>query len=479
MKRVVIIGGGISGLSTAYNLEKLLEQSEDALSYILFEKRKRLGGNIITEEEKGFVVEGGPDCFISEKPWALALCKELGLKDEIICTNDERRKTFVLWKGKLHELPEGVILMVPTKMVPILWSTLISFPGKIRMGLEYFMPKRKSNEDESLGSFVRRRLGKEALTKIAEPLIAGIHAGDPETMSIKSSFPRFVELEQKYGSLIKGMLARMVEAKKWKKKSTEEKTTMFMTLKGGVATLTKTIASSLPIGSTVQGKEIAGIVQNDVSGGNPSYTISFDGDRDTIEADAVIIATPAYAAANLLKEMDPPLSDQLMDIPYASTATVSIAYKKEDVSHPLNGFGFVVPKVENRRIMAATWTSVKFSYRAPEDSILIRCFVGGALNEELVSLSDEEMIKMVKEELKDIMGIDAKPTLSRVFRFHKAMPQYTIGHEDKVTRIEQMVDGHDGLFLTGSAYRGIGISDCVHNGEITAKKVFEYLKSKS
>ena len=475
MKKVVIIGGGISGLSTAYSLERVIEQSGDELTYTLFEKGTRLGGNIVTEEEKGFVVEGGPDCFISEKPWALALCKELGLKGEIICTNDEHRKTFVLWKRKLHELPEGVILMVPTKIVPILWSTLISFPGKIRMGMEYFIPKRKSNEDESLGSFVRRRLGKEALTKIAEPLIAGIHAGDPETMSIRSSFPRFVDLEQNYGSLIKGMLARMVEAKKWKKKSTGEKITMFMTLKGGVATLTNTIASSLSIGSTIQGKEITGISRSDVNGRTPSYTISFAGGDDAVKADAVIIAAPAYAAANLLKHLDPSLADQLMEIPYASTATVSIAYKKEDVSHPLNGFGFVIPKVENRRIMAATWTSVKFSYRAPGDSVLIRCFVGGALNENLVSLSDEEMIKMVREELKDIMGIGAKPILSRVFRFHKAMPQYTIGHEEKVSKIEQMVNEHDGLFLTGSAYRGIGISDCVHNGEITAKKVFEYL----
>ncbi|MEE8424062.1 MAG: protoporphyrinogen oxidase [Thermodesulfobacteriota bacterium] len=475
MKKVVIIGGGISGLSTAYSLEKLLEQSGDELTYTLFEKRTRLGGNIVTEKEKGFVVEGGPDCFISEKPWALALCKELGLKDEIICTNDERRKTFVLWKGKLHELPEGVILMVPTKMVPILWSTLISFPGKIRMGMEYFIPKRKSNEDESLGSFVRRRLGKEALTKIAEPLIAGIHAGDPETMSIKSSFPRFVDLEQNYGSLIKGMLARMVEAKKRKKKSTGEKMTMFMTLKGGVETLTNTIASCLPVGSTVQGKEITGISRSNVNGGNPSYAISFAGDDNTVKADAVIIAAPAHVAAKLLENLDPSLAGQLADIPYASTATVSVAYKKEDVSHPLNGFGFVIPKVENRQIMAATWTSVKFSYRAPEDAVLIRCFVGGSMNEELVSLSDEEMVKMVREELKDIMGIDAKPTLSKVFRFHKSMPQYTIGHEERVARIEQVVDEHEGLFLTGSAYRGIGISDCVHNGEITAKKVFDYL----
>jgi oxygen-dependent protoporphyrinogen oxidase len=250
--------------------------------------------------------------------------------------------------------------------------------------------------------------------------------------------------------------------------------TMFMTLKGGVATLTNTIASCLPVGSTVQGKEIAGISRTDVNG-HPSYTISFAGDEDAIKADAVIIAAPAHAAAKLLKNMDHSLSGQLAEIPYASTATVSVAYKKEDVSHPLNGFGFVIPKVENRQIMAATWTSVKFSYRAPEDSVLIRCFVGGSMNEELVSLSDEEMVKMVREELKDIMGIDAEPTLSKVFRFHKSMPQYTIGHEEKVSRIEQAVDKHDGLFLTGSAYRGIGISDCVHNGEITAKKVFDYL----
>jgi len=478
LKRVVIIGGGISGLSTAFSLRE--HQGKDAdFEVVILEKKDRAGGNIRTERADGFTIEGGPDCFLSEKPWAMELCKRIGLEGSLMPTNDEHRKTFVLSKGKLHELPEGVILMVPTRIAPLAYSSLISIPGKLRMAMEFFVPKRKEKGDESLGDFVRRRLGKEALDKIAEPLVAGVHAGDPETMSVRASFPKFVQLEEEYGSLIKGMLKRMELLKKTRKSSTDKpakKVTMFMTLKGGLTEMIDTLIQRLSgFKNTVIKTDVTvkAVIKRD--GG---YEVLIDG-GPSIEADAVILTAPAHAASNLLKDVDAALSEKLLTIPYVSTATVSLGFKRKDVTHPLNGFGFVVPKTEGRRIMAATWTSVKFSHRAPEDSVLIRCFVGGSKNAGLVDLPDAEIAKIAREELKELMGIDALPVVTRVYKWVRSMPQYTIGHEERVKWIEERTASHPGLYLTGSAYYGIGISDSIRSGEVTAKKALHYLSGKT
>jgi len=479
MKRVVVIGGGIAGLAAAYSLREHRKPGDQGFEVVLIESKDRLGGNIRTEKTGGFLIEGGPDCFLSEKPWAMELCKRIGLEDELLNTNEANRKTFVLSGGKLHELPEGVILMIPTKIMPLATSSLISLAGKIRMGMEMFIPRKKDQADETLGSFVRRRLGTEVLEKIAEPLVAGVHAGDPETMSVRASFPKFVQLEQEHGSLIKGMLKRMELLKKTHATRpagapAKKKVTMFLTLKGGlgdfIATLVKKIEG---FGNTHIRKGL--LVKSVLKAADGGYEVSFEGSEPALRADAVVVAAPAYAASAVLGGLDKELSEKLLTIPYVSTATVSIAFKKKDISHPLNGFGFVVPKVEKRGIMAATWTSVKFSHRAPDDSVLIRCFVGGAKNMELVSLSDEEMINMVRKELGDIMGIKAEPVLALVFRWINSMPQYTVGHEERIAAIEEMVAAHPGLYITGSAYHGIGISDSVRNGEIIAKKIIHQL----
>ncbi|MFQ5900964.1 MAG: protoporphyrinogen oxidase [Thermodesulfobacteriota bacterium] len=474
MKDVVIVGGGIAGLSTAYNLN---DQAGQDIETLLVEKNNRLGGNIFTEKIDGFVIEGGPDCFLSEKPWALEMCKKLGLEDDLLCTNDEKRKTFVLWKGRLHELPEGVILMIPTKMVPLIMSPLLSLHGKLRMGLEMFIPRRRSEEDESLADFVLRRLGQETLERIAEPLIAGIHAGSPETLSIRSTFPKFVELEDKYGSLIRGMIARMkIAGKTMKGRKGKNRITMFMSLKDGLIELIDTITSTLDIESILLDKRLIRVEKKgSQSSDTPVYCIHLE-DGTVIETRAIVLSTPAYESARLLKGLDGSLSEELSNIPYVSTATVSLAYKRSTISHPLDGFGFVVPRAEKRRIMACTWTSVKFSNRAPEDSVLIRCFVGGVHNKELVSLDDKAMTKMVREELKDIMGIDAEPVLTRAYKWKDAMPQYIIGHREKVLRIEERLSHNPGLFLNGGAYNGKGISDCIHSGDLTARKVLEYIR---
>lgn len=483
MKRVVIIGGGISGLAAAWSLREHQRREHPEFELVVLEGRERVGGNIRTEKDRGFVIEGGPDCFISEKPWAMELCKRIGLADELMSTNSEFQKTFVLSGGRLHELPEGVILMVPTKMIPLAFSSLITIRGKIRMALEYFVPKRKDPGDESLGDFVRRRLGKEVLDKIAEPLVAGIHAGDPETMSVRSSFPKFVQMEQEYGSLIKGMLKRMALLKKTARPRDAggggKKVTMFMTLRNGLSDLVEELAGRLAkINHTriMTGVKVAGVSRKD-----QGYEVAFEG-SGALTADAVIVAAPAHAAARVVKDLDRELSEKLLTIPYASTATVSVAFRKKDVHHPLNGFGFVVPSAEKRRIMAATWTSVKFDNRAPSDSVLIRCFLGGAghsmpggRSAEIISLSDKELVAIVREELNDIMGIDAEPVLARVFRWKNSMPQYTIGHLERVERIEERTATHPGLYLTGSAYHGIGIADSVRCGEVVAKKVLHYI----
>lgn len=478
MKRVVVIGGGIAGLSAAWSLREHHAADMPEFEIVLLEKNDRLGGNIRTEKENGFLIEGGPDCFLSEKPWAMELCKRVGLGDKLLPTNEKNRKTFVLSGGRLHVLPEGVILMVPTKILPLATSSLISWPGKIRMALELFIPKKKDNKDESLGEFVRRRLGQEALDKIAEPLVAGVHAGDPETMSVRASFPKFVQLEEESGSLIRGMIKKMAHMRKGRGATPsggdKKKITMFMTLKDGLSEFIDTLSSRIE--NTKNTKIIKGAAVSGIAKGAQGYTVTIEGGK-TIDADAVIVAAPAWAASSIVKGIDAELSGKLLSIPYVSTATVSIAFKKKDVKHPLNGFGFVVPKIEKRKIMAATWTSVKFSYRAPDDSVLIRCFVGGSKNAELVVLSDAEIINMVRQELKDIMGIDAEPVLCRVYKWRNSMPQYTIGHEERIAWIEERLSRHQGLYLTGSAYHGIGISDSVRYGEIVAKKVLHQITS--
>ncbi|MFQ5480150.1 MAG: protoporphyrinogen oxidase [Thermodesulfobacteriota bacterium] len=479
MKKVVIIGGGIAGLATAYSLcqEKTPEQE---LEIVILEAAERAGGHIQTETEDGFIVEGGPDCFISEKPWAIGLCRKLGLNEKLLPTNDRLRKTFVLSRGKLHELPEGVILMIPTKIMPLALSTLISTKGKLRMLLEIFIPKKKDNSDESLGDFVRRRLGAEVLDKIAEPLVAGIHAADPDTMSVRSSFPKFVQLEEEYGSLIRGMVSKMAHFKKsaaaGKNTGGGKKMTMFVTLRDGMQDLIETLIRDI----TKKGVKIR--TNTAVKGlektKNSRLRLTLNEGRNIL-ADAVVIAAPAHAASVLVHNLDKELSGQLGEITFTSTATVTMAFKKKDLSKPLTGFGFVVPRSEKRGIMASTWSSVKFDGRAPEDSVLIRCFVGGAKSGHLLDLDDTEMTEMVRGELKDILGITAPPLFTRIFRWMKAMPQYTIGHQERVQRIEESTARHPGLFLTGSSYHGIGIPDSIHGGEITAQKILSLLKKKT
>jgi oxygen-dependent protoporphyrinogen oxidase len=469
MKRMVIVGGGIAGLSAAYFALEKAKKMGESLHLQLLDERDRLGGCILTEKIEDFVIEGGPDCFLSEKPWALALCEKLGLGDRILNTNENRR-VFILSNRKLHELPEGFMLMVPTSFMPFIKSSLISWPGKIRMAMDLFIPKKRSNQEESLAEFVRRRLGEEALEKIAEPLVAGIHAGTPETMGLSSTFPRFIQLEEEYGGLIRGMLARRKMALQWQKRG-GSKRTMFVTLKGGLGEWVNCLREKI-------GEEVVSLKKKVVRIGRTEkgdYHIRLS-DGTSLEADTVILATPSFITAKIVEEMDEKLSEILLTIPYVSSATVSLAYRPSQIHRPLDAFGFIIPRTEKRKIMASTWTSIKFDYRAPKDAVLLRAFVGGANNEQLVNLDDNKMVRVVKEDLREIMGIEGDPVLIKIYRWEKSMPQYLVGHLEKVARIEERTNLQPGLFLTGCAYKGIGISDSVHDAEIIAEKAVEYIK---
>jgi len=478
LRRAVIIGGGISGLSAAYYLREKARRAGVDIEVILIEKEKQFGGCIVTEKADGFIIEGGPDCFLSEKPWALQLCEDLGMGDRLLCTNDENRRGFILSHGGLHELPEGFMLMIPTSFAPFLKSPLISVPGKFRMAMDLFLPRKRSVEEESLAQFVRRRLGNEALEKIAEPLVAGIHAGTPETMSLVSTFPRFIQLEEEHRSLILGMLARRRMARRFAQRQSGPKRTMFMALLDGMMELTDELKARLDERSLISDRKVTRIARlmGTSLPHNPLYEVSIEG-GETLRADCAILATPVFVTAELLQGLDGNLSEALLSIPYVSTATISLAYRRTEIRHPLDGFGFVVPRAEKRKIMASTWTSTKFSYRSPPDSVLLRAFVGGAQNEHLLEMDDERIIGVVREELMDIMGIRADPILTRVYRWNKSMPQYTLGHAKKLSQLEERLLRYPGLSLIGCAYRGIGISDCIHDGKLTAEKTLEFLKS--
>lgn len=471
-KKVIIIGGGITGLAAAYALQDLARANQTPVSFMLLEPQQRLGGKIVTHSDEGFVIEGGPDSFISQKPWALELCLKLGLKDRLTGTNRDQTATYILRGNRLIPLPEGLMLFIPTRIGPFLKTPLFSPLGKLRMGMDWFIPKKTSGEDESLAAFVRRRLGQEAVERLAEPLMAGIYAGDAEQMSLACTFPQFMELEQRYGSLTRGMLARKREMRRQAPPGQgPSRWTMFMTLQGGLSELVTAITSRLDPASVATGAEAERI---HFRSGLSHFNVRLK-DGTVLEADAIIATAPAYVTADLLAETDATLVRMLGEIPYVSTATVSLAYEKDRLRHPLNGFGFVVPRAEGRNIMACTWTSTKFPHRAPDGRALLRCFVGGAGREETLLRSDKDLVELVREDLRVIMGITAEPVLNRVYRWEKANPQYPVGHLERLADMDDRLTRLPGLYLAGAAYRGVGVPDCIRQGQEAADRAFRFL----
>jgi oxygen-dependent protoporphyrinogen oxidase len=457
MSKTVIIGGGIAGLATAFSL-----QESGAKELVLIERSPRWGGKIASAHQDGFTVEGGPDSFITQKAAALDLCKRLGLEDQLVGSNGGKSATTYIWSdGRLQAMPEGMMLMAPTMVLPFLRSRLISWPGKMRMGMEFFIPRAHGDEDESLAGFVRRRLGNELLNKIAGPLMGGIHAADPERLSLKSTFPMFLEMERKHGSLLRGMMKRPRRPAMHGAKPTS----MFMTLRGGLQQLSDALAEQL------SGVDLrAGCGALSVRRFEDRYKIELS-DGTSILADDVVFATPSYATADLLQEIDPALAERLRAIRYVSTATVSLGFRRSDVAHPMQGAGFIVPHSEGRRITACSWSSAKFNHRAPQDCILLRVFIGGALSEDLAEQDESALVQLAREELQTIMGIDATPLLAKAYRWPKANPQYDLGHEERIAQIERTLAGLPGLHLVGAAYRGAGIPDCIQSGMKAAQAI--------
>ncbi len=478
MKKIIIIGGGIAGLAAAHRLQEEISNGAD-LECVVLEASEQFGGKIATERFDGFVIERGPDSFISQKPAAIELCKKLGLGDRLVGTNQEQTKTYVYTGKKLVTMPDGLSLMIPTKFLPFALTPLFSWPGKMRMALDLIIPKKRGNGDESLASFVRRRMGEEALRKMAEPMLAGIYASDPETMSISSTFPMFVQTEKKYRSLILGMLARkrqMLIQKPSQPKSgnNHQPFSLFMTLKNGLGEMVDAVIEKSPDVSFQASAKVGQVTK----GGPTAWRVILE-DGETIDADGVIFATPAKLSADFLQPIAPKVAELLNQIKYVSTATATLAYRKEGFSHPLNGFGFVVPRTEGRKILACTWTSSKFPHRTPEGYVMLRCFVGGALNEDLAEQDENAIAAMVKKELADLMGIHQEPEICKVFHNKKSNVQYRVGHAGLIDSVQKELQTFPGLFLTGSAYTGIGIPDCIQNGTRTAESAIQFFANES
>ena len=453
---ITIIGGGIAGLATAFYLEKKAREQGREIQYVLLEGSERWGGKIATESVGGFLIEGGPDLLLTQKPAGVQLCKDLGLADRLIPTNNDRQRTFLVRDGELVAFPEDFSL-VPARFWPLATSPLFSFCGKVRMGLEAFVPRRRDEGDESLASFIGRRLGVEAV-KIGGAMLAGIHSADAERLSMQSAFPMYVAMEQRYGSLIKGVRAM--------RKARAKSSAMFQTLIGGLGEMVDTLVAGLD-GDLRRGVAVGSVRK--VDGGFEVVA----GD-EVIETDAVVMATPAYVSADLVADFEPDLSLMLRGIRYVSTATVSLAYRKRDVEeqHDFEGFGFLSPKHEGRRITACTWVSTKLNFRAPDDGVLVRTFVGGTGREDLVDLDDETLVAQSREELEDLMGLTADPVFARIFRWKRGRPQFDVGHLDRVAEMEHLAGQVGGLYLTGSAYRGSAIPDCIVQAVDTVDRIF-------
>jgi oxygen-dependent protoporphyrinogen oxidase len=466
--RIVVVGGGIAGLAAANRLVELARDERRPLDLVLLEATGRLGGTIRTERSEGFLLEAGADSFISEKPWALALAERVGAR--LRRTDDRFRRTYVVRRGRLRPLPEGFLLLAPTRAWPVLASGVFSWRGKLRLGLDLVLPRGSGAADESLGSFVRRRLGREALERVAQPLVGGIYTADPDRLSLAATMPRFLALEREHRSLILG-LRRTARAGETARAS-GARWSLFVTLAGGMEELVAALAARLPTGAVRLGSPVGGIVPA------PDGWRVHPRDGAPLHADGVVLAGPAPAMAALVSAVDPGLASQLGGVVYASSATVALAYPRAAVRHPLDGFGFVVPRVEGRAILACTFSSVKYPGRAPDGAVLLRVFVGGALQADLLARADEDLIRLAHDDVATLLGVAGDPVLARVWRHPGAMPQYDVGHLDRVAAIESRLEAFPSLALAGAAYRGVGIADCVRSGEAAAERLNSTLKGR-
>ncbi len=458
---VAIVGGGITGLAAAWYLQKI------GIPYTVLEASARWGGKIYTETvhiegvDEPFIVEAGPDSFIAQKPWAAQLARDLGLGSDLLGTNDDKRKIFVLNKGKLTPLPDGLLLIVPTRFMPFALSPLISIPGKLRMGMEMFVPAKHDDEDETLAAFMRRRLGEEALVKLGEPLMSGIYNTDPEHQSLLATFPRFRKLEQDYGSITRGMLASRRKAASHAPPN-GKKSSMFLSMRDGMGALISGLVERLE-GDLRLSTPVSGITQTE-----SGYTLDLDG--ETLNASHLIMATPSPVTANLLADIAPNAVNTLNNLSYVSTGTLSFAFHADDLRKVPDSFGVVIPRSENRAINAVTYSSTKFNHRAPQGYKLVRVFFGGSRSPQTLAMQDDNIITTARAELKDIYGITAEPVFTRLYRWSEATPQYDLDHLKQIDELEATLPTN--IRVAGSAFRGIGVPDCVHQAQMAVDALF-------
>jgi oxygen-dependent protoporphyrinogen oxidase len=440
--KALIIGGGISGLSAAYYLSKA------GIRPTLLERKPRVGGVIKTIVQQGCVLEEGPDGFMAAKPWAMNLIRELGLADQVIGSNDHSRVTYIVRKSKLIRMPEGLMMMVPTKILPLAETRLLSWRAKIRMGLEIFREPHGPQPDRSVYEFLLDHYGEESIDYLAEPLLAGVYGGDPRQMSANSVLARFVEIEAKYGSLTRGVLAQP--------RPPSPGGSFLQTLKGGLGQLIEALRPS------------ADVVQADVATVEKSgarFRVQANG--EWLQAEHIVVATPAHDAAELLGSLQPELAGLLAGIPYTSSITLALGYRASTFDRPLIGHGFLVPKKERKYIFGCTWVGNKFDHRVPANMVVLRCFLGG----EAMPLSDEALVDAARSDLHRLMGLEAEPVFHNIARWPNSMAQYTVGHQQRVSRVEALAGAIPGLYLAGNAYHGIGIPDCVRMGQEAATKI--------
>jgi oxygen-dependent protoporphyrinogen oxidase len=464
MKHIAILGGGISGLSAAFQLEKARAGGSE-VSYTLFESGQRLGGSMWSDHVDDCLIEAGPDSFLTEKPWAAALCKELGIGNQLIGSNDAQRKTYIVVHNRLIALPDGLMFMVPTKLVPTALSPLFSWSTKVRMAQELLHPPRPMHTDETVGELVERHFGAEVVDRLADPLLSGVYGGDAAKLSARAVLPRFVEMEEKYGSLSRAMLAAHKKMAALAKAGPPRP--LFSSLKGGMQQMVDAISARLNPDAIRLRTRVRGVYPHD---GGWRLAVELGEDQ---YYDAVVLATPANVAGTLVESVDAELAQDLMGITYSSSATVTLGYYAEQLKHLPPGFGFLVPRSEGTRMLACTFVHKKFPHRTPPNKGLLRCFLGGARDEAVLSLTDDEMMDTVRAELKKIIRLDARPIFSRIYRWRGAMAQYESGHIARVARIEGRVSAIPGLAIAGNAYHGIGVPDCIRSGEQAANLVLQ------
>jgi len=486
-----VVGGGVSGLTAAYTLARA-RQNGAPVEELLIEASGRLGGVIQTETVDGFTLEAGPDSFLAEKPQAAALARELRLGADLMGSNDHARRTYILHRGRLVPMPDGLMFLVPTRVWPMVTTPLLPFSTKLA-ALGELLASSPGNDrgDESVASFVERHYGRAMVENIADPLLAGVYGGDSAELSVRSVLPRFWEMERQHGSLTRATLRAMRQRRVNSNHSAAVdsgradtappgKMPLFMTLKGGLEQLTGRLAETLDQSRVQLGHRVAGI---ELAPGGPgglgdSCARRFQivcQDGVSFDADAVILAMPAHASGSAVSALDAGLGDLLGAIPYSSSMTVSMGFDGSARNQLPAGFGYLVPRKERRRMLACTFVHAKFDHRAPEGKVMLRCFLGGSKDPEVLALGDTEVVDLARRELKAVLKFAAEPMFYRVHRWPASMAQYPVGHAERVRSIEQRLQSLPGVYLSGNAYSGIGISDCIRTGRAAAEKALQYV----